>query len=437
MSVVRVREEECPSIDELYQLLVSKSRRVFNYFKRYSDGRNYNRFRRLSPTSKNTEVKKIGDYIILRTLKYSTRLSKYFYAIGVIGIDETTGRLFCNIPPVSSKFNKPDFLKTLTLAEVRRIMGFDKEYSEELYEGETLRLQGDITITLNKSFSNVSDLINYLQLKVKDIMSREALNHMYSRLNRLVMYCEESLDAEYNKDLVKERLADYIYALLDQLGLLDRFIVSMGDITVNVDFSKSVYDRDELINYELNKCRDRCEGILGYITFLATIYGRKLPSEIVKRIRIILDTLKCGCSSVIRDLIVEFCKEYNIDVPIGVNNIKTRRRLDRVIKKIRVALEEKIECDEEIKRKSKLIVKGFIQVEHKYSIQVGNHTLNFIGVIIPFRVFEDLNRDFTFPLEAIILRPQVLTIKHPEHGVKEIYIPKPCIISIGTLRRRF
>ncbi len=93
-----------------------------------------------------------------------------------------------------------------------------------------------------------------------------------------------------------------------------------------------------------------------------------------------------------------------------------------------------IRCTRELdllnKRRERIISRiyaGVARAEHRYTFRLGHHTVTLTGT----HYGEPYIRQQLF----LVLRPSVITLRHREHGKRELMITKPSKISFGLLNR--
>ena len=170
----------------LYELIKNKSKKAYEFFKQHAlADRHYERFKRAKICSKHTKVKFLDEYIVILTRYWSETLEEYYHGLYIVGIDDTTNKLFCHRLPWNEMFEQEDFMEKLNIDLLKELLGIRNGFE---------RIQGDLTMKLEKADNDklveiASDIMVYeISFHIND--------YVYENIIRKV--CEYTKDCKYS-----------------------------------------------------------------------------------------------------------------------------------------------------------------------------------------------------------------------------------------------
>ncbi len=152
--------------------MVKKSRKAYTFFKKEClSERHYNRFKRMKICKKDTEVKFLDEYIVIRTKFYNLKYKDYYHGVAIVGIDDTTNKFFCHRLPWSLDFESNDFMEKVTVDYIKRFLGIRDGFE---------RIQGDVIMRVKKLsfhelveyFSNIIVSFSKIITTMKDVKAK-------------------------------------------------------------------------------------------------------------------------------------------------------------------------------------------------------------------------------------------------------------------------
>ncbi len=308
---------------------------------------------------------------VLRVGEYVLIFNENIGTVGIVGLDDRY-RFFCHPLPISFL---GDNLEDITEIVVRNALGFDVHLWEvrELRDGMRIRIQGDVTIRIIRVFDSL-----------------------------------ESLAIELLRTAIRPRILPFLTLLFSEFGVLMPPSI-MNDMThyLASKISNTTIDgiREQLFAGMLDIC-EACLRILDNIrvpdswrVFLR--HGRTIvpPRDIPRIVRFAIRNLK----KKIRELVNHFAC---------------------LLENIKCVVEEAIQE-----------IRTVVNHEERYTFVIDRHRMNVIGVY-GVEISEMLSGLVNNARRTVlILRPQTISLIHPEHRAIHFYIDKPCIIEIGTLNR--
>lgn len=425
-----------------------------------------------------------GNYLLLKgsVRKYYSRNPCYVKYYLLIGEDFDSGKLFCNLLPRNFNFRQFYSLETQYEREIylRNVLGFDYHLEELLnrkiseFEGKTIRIQGDVTMRIVKVFDSIEDLIKYEYEKF--------INYLIDRLvNRIIYLIFVRTTLDYGRDydsLITINLIDGNTAKI--LVKYDSFNKRKDDIYISsyihsiqiVDGSGNVVSEIDVVNYDREirwimssfYTNDDIERMFGsYRASAVNLYIQLLKKKItnkyvLKSLRVIygndLDKILRLARKVIVKRLRNSVTEYYIVFKDIIKNVR-----EKVTKCINY---------NNIYSSIANAIKSMNYI--RYIIRIGDHTIyvivlnnlitniNDILIVDLFRaefsnylpddviakVISDCNYVYEFrgldrgrTITAYLIPNQIITIQHPQHGEKDIFIDKWCLVEFNTLNRHW
>ncbi|RLG62736.1 hypothetical protein DRO21_07020 [archaeon] len=379
------------SLETFYELIESKSRKCFHYFRKpYLDRGLTPRdfvFSMAMPTSKYTRVKLVNgdsDYLLNKTNCY------------VIGHDKGTNLPFCRY--VGHHFINLD---RITVKDVKKLLSYDLELSElsEVKEGGVVRAQGDLLMEVYRLFSSTEEVLEYL---AKLYALTEFYNDLVKILNAYVESC------------VSRCRATNIYLLL---------LSAFEEFTSDLNYGEYCKLRGEF--KRVARGIFHCTCLNDYLREVSRVIGflkRLKDFSYNEHIKHAIKLATCSKSELVKEL-SDFCDRWGID--------EVKRDLAFLVQPSYASLDVMWNrlfsefCKYDLEMISKFInVSDFlnkvVDSECTLRVRVGNHLINLIAIqlqdiISPIRYTWSLI-PIHVPLSSlIVLRSQVVRVEHPEH----------------------
>jgi len=399
-------------IEKLENMLENKSRKVFRFFdanalsKRHSEV-----FRDSKPCSRYTKFKRVDNYIVIRTRKWDLDRMFYYHAVFVVGVDDTTHKLFCHRLPWEASFEEEDFLSQLNLRRVRKLMGYDLE-KDEMHlakQFDRIRLQGDLFVEIHKIFQNENELYEYLKEKVLELKA----DYYFDKVNESTIMTEiDKLLDDYRiccisrkRDECINRMKRYIIFDFDFTERDEFDIYNYGYEKMSVDeFSsicrKLVENKDETTKLEI-------ESKLKELEFYAKLNKKLFLELLYQKFR-------------------ELSEMLDVEIKVDINKIVRKRYCNAIY--IRQVIKNTLK--NKLSEHAHKLIQNYIDENEKIlNINVGNHNIRIVAIPDVSHSFSAMSSYF------IILRPQFIEIEHHEHGLAKVYVPKPCVLRFDVLRR--
>ncbi len=179
----------------LYELIKNRSRKAYKFFKENCLGeRHYERFKRARVLSKYTGVRFIDEYIVIRTRYYNPERREYYHGVYLVGIDDTTNKLFCHRLPWRHKFEDKKFLEKITIKDIYEMLGITDGFE---------RIQGDLMMRKYKIESKKS-LVQWMVCAFKNHLWRNFIEYRDILMEKIdEMMNELNCDEESCKKIKK------------------------------------------------------------------------------------------------------------------------------------------------------------------------------------------------------------------------------------------
>ena len=198
----------------LHSLAVKKDRKVYEFFKKNAMNANhYMEFMKTRITSDNCDTTKTKSYVVASTLNNNSSPPFSYF---VIGIDDTTDKLFCHRLPSGERRGR------CTDKEVRKAMGFDTECLEK---GKIIRVQGDLTM-------RILDQADAPEKLFEETAYRALADHIAGALER-----KAESDSNSQLSMITDTI-DHFYMLEDDHKFLTHALERQGMIAEKEELEK-------------------------------------------------------------------------------------------------------------------------------------------------------------------------------------------------------
>ena len=367
-------EQKSPEelLEEILYLLRKGDRdaiyRAYRIFSRNSDDNHSSRFS--TALRSLSGVRKVGEYVVL----FYGRDRKSGF-ISVVGLDENY-RFFCHVLP--GTYSCEDFV-SFDESKIRDIMGFDVHVWEakSLYPGLRIRFQGDIVLTLERIFEDDKQILNVISLFIA---------------HQLAFYVVLDINTRLAWEIFRGIYEFRFY--FDDIDKLVKFLLN-----ITRDYYKEIKDKKALLHFAMDPNTNIDDFIKNY------------------------DKINSKCISYVYKTSILLCVLYLfLDKSLLHEAFNSKNPLAKLIKLIPVA--------------SKKSLSLLPNLERRYRITLGNHTIKLTGIFLPLLIVRSspLGMEYRPPNRAIfiVLREQVISAIHAQHGCIDLKIP-PCVLAIGTL----
>jgi len=482
---VRIKEEEAPApafgeewreiLRKLVSMIAAKDGRVRNQFAgMFMSDRDYETFRGAIYFPKKphslyegtlavyVEDEK-GAFVVLNTRRGNPPRARTY----VVGVDDSTGKLFTHPLPYDSSFETPAFLERLTAERVRELMGFNREPGDFhlAKERDVVRVQGDLAFRIVRIYPSLKEVIDMeVKRRVDDLIRTET-----DRRTRAILRGEPAGNLPEGYRIVAPGLYDALDAMASKrmgwsafdaiheaLQSLETAFKMLGDKN---NETEAVRRKEDLTarrsprkppSYDvlkdfiwqarglLEKAREELESppkplgekdaeLVGeYIADAASkldgaelaLFGK--PTEVASKF---IEAMRdAGLGEVVEDMTPDKLLDFD-----GVREV-WRRTEDA----IRPQVEREI-WERDAERIRQEVSAAIRDHEMLYVVHAGNHTVT-LAAVNPFEAGLRSVQSHE-PHSFLIVRPQTIVLEHPEHGRREVPVGGPMVIAIDFLRR--
>lgn len=194
-------KESFERLKTLHLLAKKKDRKVYDFFKKNAmNTDHYMEFRKTAATADYSDTIRTESYVVIYVLNRNSSFS-YF----VIGVDDTTNKLFCHRLPSAGRH----WLNTDQ--KVKDAMGFETECLEV---GKTIRIQGDVTMKIERQTDMPEELLdsrisNELDHRISSRLREMDWGDMdkdYDKLNQIAVCASISRFHERDYEVVRNGL---------------------------------------------------------------------------------------------------------------------------------------------------------------------------------------------------------------------------------------
>jgi len=477
-------------LEELHALLVQRSKRIFWKFDSLAlSDRHGARFREAHPLSNRTKARLVADetggYLVLRTKKYNPERDSWYSAVYVVGVDDTTGKLFVHRLQYSKEFEADNFLDGLTVHRVRELMGFTLDASEIhlAKPGDAVRVQGDLAFEILRTFGNLDELVeaevdervrssagvraievadlvlhdgflqdlpaDLLRQEVnvlfrvpgvfdvlRDVVARRRRRFAHEALVQAFNHLEEALSWIYGPSRpydVGEILLD-VRTTREELFRLGR---SYGRMAPPADALKSALDTGLAV---LGKIRDRAGGSPGSLNERQRLWLAVAEANL----RAAETALSGTSADELAERFLGILRKRGLGKladslsPSGLRDPRSLDKIPEMVKGVAFEVAEREIRERDAERIRREVFATIRDHEARFAVRAGNHTMWLVAVD-PFEARLSVAMASPTRLQGghvfLVVRPQTIVVEHPEHGRREVPVGRPMVIAVGFLRR--
>ena len=427
---VRLRQSVCSWIAKKFYSEVKSM---------FVDDVHFKVFKFFKPLRNAKGVIPIGDEYIILHLDYETcYVSRYgkkirmsFIGDLLIGLDDDFEKLFCNLLDRRSDVYSNlmwidnDYEKSLI---VKRALGYDVDLSRlgnvklSQLVGKTVRVQGDLTITIHKVFNNFNELVNYIfEQSLPALSSEIAL--------RVVYYFDDIVESRLNKqELLKFKT---LIEFIDNSNIRERkVVVRYAGISTNYKSIMMFLDLDLVDVFSDGKTSDfwlpkHYEAIIEQVKRVVKKFVEKKLELLVR----FSDSVVVKFPSAGR-LVVVFTNAFNNLAKYVVKHVNVKVVKEKIANYLR-EVKSILHVDDHVVYAITLNVRSDVSSEKICELLDSSVDEYVLDVLSTRRLWLPIRHEG----EHILVPNQIVTIEHPEHGELDIFIDKYMVVTFDLLRR--
>lgn len=461
------------TLSALFSLISSGSERAYSYFRDncIDPAKDYLMFTK-ALREKNTTSRLVdSEYIVIAKVgKHRSLISDSTYDavedLYIVGMDEINRFFIRHIDPILLDRSDLEWLNKLDKNTIRDFLRFNKDYrdiaSGSINPGDKILIQGNLIMEVGNIYPSTRDLIHELArdtlsekisntlntvIKVLDsaisninIVSNdpEALKGFTERVYLELLTLSDSLlntsfdlansgaiDSKQYSDIaskvreVRVKIGDDLVKMgsgaikpekyREHLEEVNKYVQELINITKSIHRSiepKNSYRKHirEFLLAKLERCDLDLKALIELSRFTPEGYRRYIELSLQKEIGSDLGIVRTPEKEKDNYSSGDFIKIY------GVSKLRNKI-LSRIGSKL--AREAVLE-----------VLKNFSREEARCELDMWGYRVEAVGIT---------QHSLAYMGKVILTRPQKLTVRHPEYGVRDIDIPSPMVVSFSLL----